>query len=157
MKIHWKELILSLFICFLPALFGSLFMIGTIDSWYASLNKPWFTPPNWVFGPVWTALYLLIGISLYLIWISRTNTFRKTTALSFFGIQLVLNALWTPVFFSAQSIPFSLIIIFALDIIVIITLWRFYELEKRAGYLLIPYLTWLCIATLLNLSVFILN
>lgn len=157
MKIHWKELIISLIISFLPAIIGSISMIGSIDGWYATLNKPWFTPPSWLFGPVWTTLYILMGVSLYFIWIAKNKQNEKNLGLFLFGVQLVLNGMWSPLFFFAQSITIALLVIIAMDIIVILTIVIFYEINKKSGYLLIPYISWLCIATLLNFSILVLN
>lgn len=156
MKINWKKLAVSLAICFLPAILGSVTMIGSIDGWYSTLNKPWFTPPNWIFGPVWTTLYILMGISLYLIWNSKRNRTRDT-AIAVFGVQLILNGLWSPVFFFAHSIVLGLVIILILDAYAVATILMFYNIDKRAGCVIIPYIIWLCIATLLNFSILVLN
>jgi len=161
MKIQWKKLVLSMLISFLPAIFGSLFMIGSVDGWYATLNKPWFTPPNWLFGPVWTTLYILMGISLYLVLIDRPmlRIFKeqKTNGLILFGIQLFLNFLWTPVFFTFHAIIPAFLIIFLLIIVVTITSYIFHDINKKSGYLLLPYLIWLGVAGSLNFAILLLN
>ena len=157
MKIYWKKLLISIFISFLPAIIGSITIVDSINGWYQTLNKPWFTPPNWAFGPVWTVLYVLMGISLYLIWIAKKKGDEKTLPISIFSFQLILNGLWTPMFFFAQSIIIALFIIILLDVFLIITIILFYRIDKKAGYLLIPYSLWLYVATLLNLTIFVLN
>ncbi|MBE3122234.1 MAG: tryptophan-rich sensory protein [Thermoplasmata archaeon] len=156
MRIQWKKLAISMLISFLPGIVGSLFMIGSIDGWYATLNKPWFTPPNWVFGPVWTMLYILMGISLYLVWIKihRDDVFVVS---SLFGTQLAFNAIWTPIFFSVHAVLPSFIIIAGLWLLVFATIITFYKTSKNASYLLIPYIVWLTIATALNVGVLLLN
>jgi tryptophan-rich sensory protein len=121
MKIKWKKLAISMLISFLPAIIGSLFMMGTVDSWYATLNKPWFTPPNWLFGPVWTTLYILMGISLYLVWTKKASSEVKSDAYFYFFAQLAFNGLWTPVFFYGQTPVLGLLVILPLYGLVILT------------------------------------
>ena len=144
----WQKLAISIIICFIPAIIGSLFMIGGLGSWYDSLTKPWFTPPNWVFAPVWTALYLLMGLSLYYVWIKKTKD--KEFAYVAFAFQLSLNAIWIPVFFTLHDISLALVVIIYLWIALAITIIWFYKISKRASYLLIPYQIWITIALLLN-------
>lgn len=131
--------------------------MAAIPAWYADLEKPFFSPPNWVFGPVWTTLYFLIGVSLFLIWQSKGNKKEKTTALTYFAIQLVLNLLWTPIFFGLQSPIFGLITILLLVFFIIRTMQSFMKISPIAAWILIPYLLWVSFATLLNASIVFLN
>lgn len=157
MKTQWNKLGLSMLVSFLPGIIGSLFMMGTIDTWYATLNKPWFTPPNWLFAPVWTMLYVLMGVSLYLVWTKKASSEVKSDAYFYFFAQLAFNGLWTPVFFYIQVPVIGLLIILLLYGLVIMTMITFYKTSKKAAYLLIPYIVWLTIATLLNYFIIILN
>lgn len=150
------KLISSLGISFAAGAIGSLATISSIPSWYATLEKPFFNPPNWLFGPVWTVLYVLIGISLYLVWVERTKK-SKRNAYTVFAVQLILNALWSLVFFGLQQPWLGLVVIFGLDAMVVVTIWKFSKVKKAAAYLLIPYLAWISFATILNLSIALLN
>ena len=126
-------------------------------SWYGTLNKPFFTPPPWLFGPAWTILYVLIGISAHLVW---KNGFKKKNvkeALKVFAIQLVLNLSWSPVFFGAKNIFLALIVIIFMLIFIAKTITVFAKINKLSAYLLYPYLAWVSFATILNFSVWLLN
>lgn len=152
-KIKLISLLESIIICFLAAGLGSIFTTPSINTWYAALKKPVFNPPNWVFGPVWTTLYLMMGISLYLVW---TNNSDKKK-LKYFFIQLALNALWSIVFFGLHSPLFAFGVIILLWIFIFLTIKNFLRVSKTAAYLLIPYIAWVSFAAILNLSVAILN
>jgi benzodiazapine receptor len=130
---------------------------GTGSSpWYQSLDRPPWTPPGWLFGPVWTALYFAMGIAAWLVW--RRAGFRAArTALILFAIQLILNAAWTPTFFGAQRLDLALVVIIALDIAVVATTLAFRRHDQRAAWLMIPYLAWLLFATALNAAFMVLN
>lgn len=156
-KIKILPLVLSVGVCFLAAGIGSVFTTSAIDTWYTTLNKPFFNPPNWVFGPAWTLLYLLMGISLYLVWIAKTGKERKRQAITFFIIQLSLNALWSILFFGLKSPSAAFIGIVLLWITIFLTIKNFLLISKVAGWLLIPYITWVSFASVLNLSIIILN
>lgn len=155
MKINWKLLVSSIIICELAGIIGSIFTSSSIPTWYALLSKPSFSPPNWVFAPVWTILYALIGISAYLIYASKSR--HKNRALFVFGAQLVLNALWSIVFFGSRSISGGLYIIIAMWLLIMATILMFYKIDKRAAYLLVPYLLWVSVASILNYYILILN
>jgi translocator protein len=146
------KLLISLFIPFLASLMGSLFT-GSVSSWYVTLIKPSFNPPSWLFGPVWTLLYLLMGISLYLIWIDK---YRKT-AFIMYGFQLFLNILWSVLFFGLHQPGLAFIEIIILWIAVLITIIHFYKINKVAAYLLIPYILWVSFAVVLNFAIYMLN
>ena len=156
-RIKVLPLILSVGVSFLAAGIGSLFTTSAIDTWYATLNKPFFSPPNWVFAPVWTLLYLLMGISLYLVWITKTEKKAKKLGITFFFIQLAFNALWSILFFGLKSPIAAFIGIFLLWLAIYLTIKKFLQFSKFAGWLLIPYLAWVSFAAILNLSIVLLN
>jgi len=158
MKINAWKLILAIVICQLAGIIGSLFIVSAIPAWYSTLAKPWFTPPNWVFGLVWIALYALMGIAVYLVYEQKVkNKKLKNFALTLFAVQLILNALWSIVFFGMQSLFGGLLIIVLLWLALAVTMVKFYEINKIAYVLLVPYLLWLSLATALNYWVWVLN
>ena len=146
------RLLLSIAISQSAGLIGTLFTFSAIPTWYAYLNKPSFAPPNWVFGPVWTTLYTLIGISFFLIW---QNKKRPSTKLFFF--HLFLNAIWSPIFFGLKNLGLAFVVILVMDITLIMVIKYFYKFSKLASYLLVPYLLWISFASLLNFSIWQLN
>jgi translocator protein len=152
MKINWMSFAAAIIICQLAGVVGSIFTFEAIPTWYSALTKPSFTPPSWVFGPVWISLYTLIGIALYLIWQKKDQL-----ALRLFSIQLVLNAAWSISFFGLRNPLLGLINIIILLIVLVATIIRFYKIDKNAAYLLVPYLLWGGFATILNLSIVLLN
>ncbi len=144
-------------LCQAVGLFGTIFTFDAIPTWYATLNKPFFSPPNWVFGPVWTILYTLMGISFFLIIKKGWNTKKIITARNLFLAQLFLNFIWTPIFFGLKSPEVALFVILGMDILTVATIKKFYNSSKWAAYLLAPYLAWISFATLLNAAISILN
>lgn len=158
MKIKNIPLLLySLIICQLAGIIGSFFTSSSIPTWYAALEKPSFNPPNWVFAPVWTTLFVLMGISLYLIWNKGLKAKEVKTALTFFGIQLALNVLWSIIFFGLKSPLYAFVEIIILWIAILLTILKFYKISKVAAYLLIPYILWVSFAAVLNFLIFTLN
>jgi len=155
-----KSLILKLiFSLLLPLSLGSIagiFTAEAVPEWYATLNRPSFSPPNWIFGPVWTALYLLLGISLFIIW-KQNNSEKRNRALLVFALQLILNFGWSFIFFYFHMIGIALIEIILLWISIIVMLFVFYKTKPLAVYLNIPYLLWVSFAMVLNAAYFILN
>ena len=133
---------------------GFLTMNGT---WYATLNKPWFTPPGYVFGPVWTVLYILMGISLYLVISHGWEEKNVRYGVLLFGLQLVANLAWSFLFFGLQSPLIALVDIVILWFLIAATMVFFYKVQKSAAYLLIPYIAWVSIATALNAAIYFLN
>lgn len=129
---------------------------GGIDDWFYALNKPFFNPPSAVFGPVWTLLYLLMGISLYLI-LSPTSSPLRTKAIIIFGVQLALNFVWSFLFFKYRLLGFAFIEIVLIWVSIVFMINSFYSVNKKAAYLQIPYLVWVSFATLLNGSIWFLN
>lgn len=154
-KINYFKLIASIIICQLAGIIGSFFTVSSVSTWYTTINKPFFNPPSFVFGPVWITLYLLMGISLYLIW----NNYSKDMKLPliFFGIQLGLNSLWSILFFGLQNPLFAFIEIIILWAFILLSIIGFYKKSKPAAYLLVPYILWVSFAAILNFSIFYLN
>jgi tryptophan-rich sensory protein len=132
-------------------------MMSSIPTWYATLNKPAFTPPNWVFGPVWTTLYVMMGISLYLVVRGGLDAAPVRQGVFLFAAQLVLNTLWSVAFFGMRSPFLGLVTILALIALVMATIFAFYRVSRPAAWLLVPYLCWGCFATALNAMVWVLN
>ena len=149
-KWNVRKLVLSILACEGAGIIGSFFTFPSIPTWYASLVKPSFSPPNWLFGPVWTILYLLMGISMYLIW-------KKKKSLKLFLIHLGINTGWSIVFFGLHSIVGGLVVIMMLWSFIFLLIKDFYRIQKAAAYLLMPYLVWVSFASLLNLSLLLLN
>lgn len=144
------------FACLMAGFIGSIATTPAIPAWYASLNKPWFSPPNWLFGPVWTILYILMGVSLYLVIKGGVND-RNRKGFYLFGAQLSLNILWSIIFFGLKNPFFAFIEILFLAAMIILTIIEFRKSDKRAAWLLAPYLAWVIFATVLNLYVWMLN
>lgn len=128
---------------------GSLATAGNVDGWYADAEQPAWTPPDWVFAPVWTFLYVTMAVAAWLVW-RRGGFARQRRPLTYYAVQLALNLAWTPVFFAAQEIELALAVIVVLDVVLAATLAAFWRTEPRAGALLVPYLAWTLFATSLN-------
>lgn len=156
-KFNLPVFIAAILICQFAGIIGSLFTFSAIPTWYATLNKPFISPPNWVFGPVWTTLYTLMGISAYLIWQKGIQKKQVKDALRTFGEQLVLNALWSILFFGLKNPLLAFVEILFLWILIVATMVKFYRLNKWAAYLLIPYLLWVSFASILNGAIVVLN
>lgn len=154
---NFLKLVLSILICQLAGITGALFTAGSVSGWYATLIKPSFNPPDSVFAPVWTVLYLLMGISMFLIWKEGLRNKEVRNAFILFIVQLVFNTLWTIIFFGAQSVTGGFIVILILWILILICIFRFLRISKTAGMLLIPYFLWVAFAAVLNCYIMILN
>lgn len=154
---HFFQLIGCIALCQVAGLIGTIFTIDAIPTWYAGLIKPALNPPSWIFGPVWTILYTLMGIAIYLV--LQKHWYRKEVKLAvyIFSVQLLLNALWSPVFFGAQKLGLALVIIALMWVSIVATIIAFYKVRKGAAYLLIPYLAWVSFATYLNFALWRLN
>lgn len=151
------RLAISILICQGAGFVGSLFTRPSIPTWYATLEKPSFTPPNWVFAPVWITLFALMGISLFIIWRSGLAEKKIRKALGIFGAQLTFNILWSALFFGLRSPLAGLIDIAVLWIAIAFTCFYFFKISKAAGVLLVPYLAWVSFAAALNASIWRLN
>ncbi|MEM1041892.1 MAG: TspO/MBR family protein [Bacteroidota bacterium] len=143
--------------CELVGVVGALTTVTGDASWYDGLTKPPFNPPNWLFGPVWTTLYAMMGVSAYLVWREDRNRSEVRVALGLFAAQLVLNGIWTPVFFGAESIVGGAVVILALWVALVLTMRAVFRVSRPAGWLLVPYLLWVSFAAVLNLSIWVLN
>lgn len=162
-KNDWLKLASSILICEGAGLIGSIFTFSAISTWYATLNKPLLSPPSWLFAPVWTLLYALMGVSLYLIWQSSSKVSHELLcnqhkrALTIFSGQLVLNVLWSIIFFGLKlpAIAFGEIVVMWL--LILWTILSFAKISKNAALLLIPYLLWVSFAAYLNYSIWVLN
>jgi tryptophan-rich sensory protein len=152
-----KKLIFCVFICLFAGFVGSFFTTPAIPTWYAMLQKPSFAPPNWVFFPVWTSLYIMMGISLFLVWQKGWEDKAVKTAIYLFAGQLVLNTLWSFAFFGLRSPLLGLMEIIILWIAILATIQTFIKLSRTAAYLLIPYILWVSFAAFLNFSIWRLN
>ena len=152
------EILKVLFLVFLTELVGivgSVFTIPAIPGWYSTLNKPFFSPPNWLFGPVWTLLYLMMAVSFYLVLRLGWKKAKVREALKYFLIQMTLNFAWSPAFFGLRSSILGLLIIICMWVFVLLTIRKFFRLSRLASYLLIPYFCWISFATVLNASMVI--
>lgn len=150
------KLIIALIIPQLAGGLGSVFTAASVKSWYLTLEKPLLNPPSWVFGPVWTILFLLMGYAFYLVWISDGKE-KKITAYITFAIQLVLNIFWSAIFFGLKSPGLALMEIWFLWLAIIFNIFAFYRISRLSAWLLIPYLLWVTFAAYLNYSIWILN
>lgn len=146
-----------LIITFLAGFVGQLFTAPSIPTWYAALNKPAFNPPNWVFAPVWTTLYIMMAVAAWLVWERGLENKNVQTGLKFFVLQLALNSLWSIIFFGFQLPWLAFIEIICLWIAIFLTIKYFVKVSKLAGWLLLPYLLWVSFAAVLNLAIFWLN
>ncbi len=153
----WLKILLCVFAINLLGGLGAFITVDQIDGWYKMLEKPRGVPPNWLFGPVWTTIYSLIGVSLALIWHLAASGKAKKAALTWFAIQMILNFAWTPLFFGAHQLGWALVVIIAMLLTILITLIQFRSLYRLAGRLLIPYSIWVGYATYLNAGYWLLN
>ncbi|MDQ3910888.1 MAG: tryptophan-rich sensory protein [Actinomycetota bacterium] len=153
-----KKLVGSVLLCEAAGVVGSVFTRDSLRDWYPTLQKPSFTPPDWVFGPVWTVLYAMMGVSLYLASRQREeDTAVETTARVLFAVQLMLNTLWTYIFFGRRSPGWALVEISLLWVAIASTTLSFFRVSRTAALLLLPYLLWTSFAAVLNYSVWRLN
>ncbi len=150
---NFGKLSVCIIFCELVGLLSTPFTIASIPIWYAGLIKPPFSPPNWLFGPVWMILYCFMGIAAYLVWKNGLKNKKVKTALRYFLIQLFLNFIWSPLFFGLHLPLIALLDICILLVMIVITMKQFRGISKIAFYLFIPYLLWVSFATLLNLSI----
>jgi benzodiazapine receptor len=144
----------------IPLIFGvlgGLITVRSVKTWYPGIAKPSFNPPNWLFGPVWSTLFIIIGIASYLVWKKRKQIVRLPRTIAVYFIQLILNLLWSFLFFYSHLIGAALIEIIALLVAIAINGMVFYKIDKTAGLLFIPYFLWVSFATILTYNIFILN
>ena len=151
------KLIIAIVVCELAGGIGSLFTISAISTWYTTLAKPSLNPPGWIFGPVWTTLYLLMGIAAFLVWNKGWDRKDVRKALGVFLLQLVLNAAWSIIFFGLHSPLWAFVDLVAMWLAIVWTITLFYKISKPAMWLLLPYILWVSFAGYLNYSIWILN
>lgn len=154
MNRFWK-LTLAIVLCEAVGILGGVFTAASIPTWYAGLNKPVFSPPNWIFGPVWTLLYASMGVASFLIWESKNKI--KNRALAIFAIQLALNFLWSFIFFGLRNPELAFAEIVLLWLSILLTMGAFYRIRQSAAYILVPYLLWVSFASALNFAIAFLN
>ena len=150
------RLIGSILIAQAAGVIGSLFTVQNIPTWYATLNKPAFSPPNYLFGPVWITLYFLIGIAFFLVW-KNTGTVNIKIPVIVFSVQMVLNAAWSIIFFGMKSPMFAFFEIVVLWLFIVLCIVTFYPVSRAASWLLVPYFLWVSFASVLNFKIWILN
>jgi translocator protein len=152
----WK-LVFAILLCEIIGITSSLFSVEAIKTWYLTLNKPAWNPPNSIFAPVWTILYVLMGISLWLIWKSDGPIAQQKKAIYIFALQLFINFWWSIVFFKFQSPIFGLVVILLMVFAILKTIFQFAPISRLASWLLVPYICWVCFATILNYTIWSLN
>jgi translocator protein len=152
----WK-LIISITLCEVTGIISGLLTNTQNNFWYNTIIKPSWNPPAFLFGPVWTILYFLMGISLWIIWKSKFYEYKKSKAILFFALQLFFNFWWTILFFKFQSPFFAFADILLMIVLILITIFRFAEISKTAAWLLVPYISWVCFAAILNYNLWYLN
>lgn len=152
---QYLKLFISLLLPQIAGGLGAFFTLSSVQTWYLTLNKPSWNPPSWLFGPVWTTLYVLMGIACFLIWKSE-YPFKKQ-ALIFYFVQLVLNFLWSPAFFGAQNPMLGILVIVPMWALILACILFFRKINRWAAVLMIPYLFWVSFATVLNATIWYLN
>ncbi|BCP55323.1 tryptophan-rich sensory protein [Kaistia sp. 32K] len=150
------RLAICLVVCFAAAVLGSWMTLPSIPTWYAGLQKPFFNPPNWIFGPVWTLLYALMAVAFWRVWVLGRGPALQAAALAF-AVQLVLNVAWSGLFFGLHAPGLALIDIAALLLAIIATMSAFSRIDSRSAWMLAPYLAWVAFASVLNASIWWLN
>jgi len=150
-------IVVSIVVCEIAGIIGSLFTTPSIPGWYAGLTKPSFNPPSWVFAPVWTALYAMMGLAAWLVYEKGFKRPEVRRALAVFAVQLLLNTLWSFFFFGAHRIFGAVIVIVLLGVMILWTILLFRKISKAADWLLVPYILWVSFATVLNVSIHLLN
>lgn len=157
MKKKLTYIAISVAICLIIGFLSGFATQSSVGDWYISLNKPSFNPPNWIFGPVWTLLYILMGIAAGIVWAKGFYHIWVKTALYNFGFQLLFNALWSVVFFGFKNPFWALLVILFLLALILVTIKWFNVVSRTAAYLLIPYFLWVCFATILNYKIWEMN
>ena len=151
------KLIISIVIPVAIGASAGFFTATGVDSWYQTINKPLWNPPNWIFAPVWMTLYVIMGIALFLVWKSDTSEALKKRAITLFAIQLVVNFFWSFIFFNQQQPGWALVEIIAMWVSILLTIFAFAKVNKTAAWLLVPYISWVSFATILNYTIWQLN
>jgi benzodiazapine receptor len=150
------KLLIAIAIPLVVGFTSGYFTITGVGSWYQTIQKPSWNPPNWIFGPVWTALYILIGIALFLVW-KKTDSPGNKNAIIFFAAQLVLNFFWSFIFFDQHQIGWAFVEILVLWLLILLTIFAFAKHSKTAALLLVPYISWVSFAAILNYTIWEMN
>jgi translocator protein len=151
------KLIISIAVPLMVGAVAGLFTSSGVDGWYANANKPSFNPPNWIFAPVWTTLYILMGIAMYIVWKWEGDKQVKRTALFLYVVQLTLNFAWSFIFFKLQQPGWAFAEIIAMWVMILMTIIWFSKISRTAAWLLVPYLGWVSFASVLNYYIWQLN
>lgn len=150
-------MLIAIILCEAAGIIGAVATVNAIPNWYSTLIKPALNPPNWVFGPVWTILYAMMGIALFLVWQKSKDSRFAQSAIYFFLVHLAFNTAWTLVFFGAKELALALGVIAVLWLMIAILIVWFWKINRIAGLLLVPYLAWVSFATYLNFAILQLN
>ncbi|MBU1202829.1 tryptophan-rich sensory protein [Patescibacteria group bacterium] len=152
-----NKLFIAIVLCLSVGFLGSIFTTPAIDTWYNTLQKPDFNPPSWIFGPVWTTLYILMGIALFFVWQKGLKKRNVRFAFWLFIMHLVFNLFWSILFFGLKNIGLAMIDILVLWLMIIALIYSFCEIDKKAAWLLVPYFFWVSFAGALNYAIWLLN
>ncbi|ULQ56903.1 tryptophan-rich sensory protein [Flavihumibacter rivuli] len=152
-----KKLLLSVLVPLIVGATAGYFTSTSVKTWYTTLEKPWFNPPNWLFGPVWTSLYIMMGIACWLVWSSNAGQELKRKALLLFGVQLMANFLWSFIFFYFHQVGLAFMEIIILWLLILLCIFSFARVDKRAAWLMVPYISWVTFAAILNGTIWMLN
>ena len=155
-RLRWRPLVAWLAICYGVSAVGGLVTAHAVETWYQGLAKPGLNPPDWVFGPVWTALYGLMALAAWLVWVSPESVMRRRGIL-WFCAQLAVNLLWSFAFFGARMLALGVVDIAAMWVLIALTMASFFRVRRAAGWLLVPYLAWVTFAGYLNWAVWVMN
>ena len=151
------KLIISIAVPLLVGAVSGFFTSESVAGWYSTIRKPSFNPPNSIFAPVWTVLFIMMGLACFLVWKKSSDMYSKKSALTFYGIQLALNFAWSIIFFYFQQPGWALIEIVILWIFIFITIRKFGDISPMAAWLLVPYICWVSFAAVLNFNIWELN
>jgi translocator protein len=151
------KLIISIAIPVAIGATSGFFTVTGVESWYQTINKPSWNPPSWIFGPVWTSLYVMMGIALYLVWKSDSSSILKKTAFILFAVQLLFNFFWSFIFFNQQQVGWALVEMLIMWVLILLTIFAFANVSKTAAWLLVPYIVWVSFAAILNFTIWKLN
>lgn len=151
------KLIIAILIPLLVGATSGFFTVTGVGSWYQTLQKPSWNPPNWIFGPVWTTLYILMGIALFLVWKADTSPEVKRMAITLFALQLVFNFFWSFIFFNQHAVGWAFVEIIGMWLLILATIFAFANINRTAAWLLVPYISWVSFAGMLNYTIWRLN
>lgn len=151
------KLIISVAIPVAVGTTSGFFTVSGVGSWYQTINKPSWNPPGWIFGPVWTTLYIMMGIALYQVWKTDAAATLKKTAILLFALQLVLNFFWSLIFFNQHQVGWAIVEILVMWVFILLTIFAFARVNKLAAWLLVPYISWVSFASILNYTIWKLN